>query len=641
MKKRLIISLAILFTLFTIGVGITIYYIYKTTKDLETVISLHRVEIIRQNLVINTQTVQAHLYTIGTAFGSEVDVIVEHVSDLDRSVQSCKGCHHSKDLTEKLNNLSDMVEQYKDALSALITTTANMERVERLRLAAIALGNTLLSMVQEMSFIADQRLYAKTIQAINIINNSKTILFITLSFAFFAALFVAITFTRQITKSINLLIDTTKEIKSGKLGITTSYPFRDEFKELSDAFNEMSIALKKNQDELLGFTKRLTDLYKITIPLYSISEGLKYEDLMEIVKELFFASKCRLLLKDNGQFVDVLNRDFKIPEKEMEALYLFYKKEPAIFMKKTAPSIAEEFLNAFQEPSLFIWIKQQDKLSGILSVSDKRLGEFDKTDLNISAILSNIISVSFWNMHLMENLKQQMNQLKEAQEQLIQAAKLAALGEMASNIAHELNNPLTSIIGFSELSQEETDIDTIKRDLKIIEQESIRAKEIVNQLLEFARKRSINITDVNLNALLREVLQLANLQLKNANILIEEKMGNIPNIKADHNQLKQVFLNLINNAIFAMSEGGTLTITTGMINDMVYVDVEDTGHGIPPEILPRIFEPFFTTKKEKGTGLGLSISYRIIENHGGKIEVKTEVNKGTRFRVLLPLIPPS
>jgi signal transduction histidine kinase len=400
----------------------------------------------------------------------------------------------------------------------------------------------------------------------------------------------------------------------------------------------MSLTLKKNHDELLGFARRLSHLYRVTIPLYSLSEaGMPYKDLTEIVKELFDARDSKILLKDNGRFIDIMDKEISIPQKEMEALYLYYKKEPAIFRKESPPPIGDEYIQTISGSALFIWIKEQEKLSGLLMVYNKTSGDFDDTDLNIAAILSNIISVSFINVKLMENLGAQMKELKETQEQLIQAAKLAALGEMASNIAHELNNPLTSIIGFSELSQEETDIETIKKDLKIIEQESIRAKEIVNQLLEFARKRSIKIGDVNLNILLKEVLQLASLQLKHANIQVIEEFDEIPTIKGDHNQLKQVFLNMINNAIFAMPEGGTLTLRTGKIDDKVFVDVEDTGHGIPPEILQRIFEPFFTTKKEKGTGLGLSISYKIIESHGGKIEVKSEVNKGTRFTVLLPI----
>ncbi|MCX7794551.1 MAG: ATP-binding protein [Thermodesulfovibrionales bacterium] len=639
MKRRLFISLGLLFILFSTGVGITVYYIYKTTTDLETVISLHRVEIIRQNLVINTQTVQTHLYTIGTAFGSELDVIVEHVSDLDRSVQSCKSCHHSKYLTEKLNSLSDMVEQYKDALSALITTTANRERIERLRLVAITLGNTLLSMVQEMAFTADQRLYTKTVTALKEINNSRIILFVTLSLAFIAALIVALIFTGQITKSIRILINATKELKSGRLGVTASYPYKDEFRDLSDAFNDMSITLKKNHDELLGFTKRLSHLYRATIPLYALTEeGMPYSELTEIVKELFDANDCKIFVRQGDGFVNISNHEMRIKEKEMEALYLYYKKEPAIYTVTSAPSIKGNFFDNLHEPALLIWIKEQEKLSGLLLVLNKKNGIFDQTDINIAAILSNIISVSFINVKLMENLRTQMRELQQTQEQLIQAAKLAALGEMASNIAHELNNPLTSIIGFSELSQEETDIETIKKDLKIIEQESLRAKEIVNQLLEFARKRSINIEEVNLNLLLQEVLKLASLQLKHSNINVIEDFGQIPTIQGDHNQLKQVFLNLINNAIHAMPDGGTLTIRTGLLDkENVYIDVEDTGHGITPEILPRIFEPFFTTKKEKGTGLGLSISYKIIDSHGGWIDVKSEVNKGTKFSVFLPV----
>jgi hypothetical protein len=132
-------------------------YLYKTTEDLQSVIDLHRVEIIRQDLVISAQTVQSNLYTFGTIFGPELDIIVDNVIDLGDSANSCLECHHSKEITERLHEVNDIVEQYKDALSYLVTTSANPERLERLRAVAINIGGNLLTKTQEMAVIAGVR----------------------------------------------------------------------------------------------------------------------------------------------------------------------------------------------------------------------------------------------------------------------------------------------------------------------------------------------------------------------------------------------------------------------------------------------------------------------------------------------------
>jgi two-component system NtrC family sensor kinase len=230
-----------------------------------------------------------------------------------------------------------------------------------------------------------------------------------------------------------------------------------------------------------------------------------------------------------------------------------------------------------------------------------------------------------------------MKNLKETQDQLIQAAKLAAIGELAATVAHELNNPLTTILGYTELIREEEISEGIKKDLEIIEAECLRARDIVRQLLEFSRKRPLQLIELDINDTLQEVIKFLSPNIKKSSIKLLTEFSPLPNTLADKDQIKQVFLNLINNAVQAMPEGGVLTIKTGIHDSNIFIEVSDTGIGIPKEILPRIFEPFFTTKKEKGTGLGLSISYRIVESHGGKIYVKSQKGKGTTFKVILPV----
>jgi signal transduction histidine kinase len=247
------------------------------------------------------------------------------------------------------------------------------------------------------------------------------------------------------------------------------------------------------------------------------------------------------------------------------------------------------------------------------------------------------VSVALENAKLYDDLKRQMEELQNAQEQLVQAAKLIAIGELASNVAHEINNPLTSVLGYAELIKEETDVRRIMSDIEIIEKESLRAREIVHQLLEFSRKRSLQIKEVDVNAVLDEVIELTMLQIKDTSITVKKDYGRLPLIEGDENQLKQVFINVINNAIFAMDSSGVMEIGTLARLGNVYIKISDTGQGIPKELQGRIFEPFFSTKKEKGTGIGLSVSYKIIQSHKGHIDVESEPGKGSTFTVVLPI----
>ena len=150
-------------------------------------------------------------------------------------------------------------------------------------------------------------------------------------------------------------------------------------------------------------------------------------------------------------------------------------------------------------------------------------------------------------------------------------------------------------------------------------------------------KRRLEIKEININDVMSDVMALVSVPLRDSNIKVLKNLGDVPLIEGDSNQLKQVFLNIINNAIFAMGDSGTLGITTWSGKGNVYIEIYDTGKGIPQEVLHRIFEPFFTTKHEKGTGLGLSISFKIIQSHHGRIDVESEEGKGTRFIIVLPV----
>jgi two-component system NtrC family sensor kinase len=228
------------------------------------------------------------------------------------------------------------------------------------------------------------------------------------------------------------------------------------------------------------------------------------------------------------------------------------------------------------------------------------------------------------------------------QAKLMHAEKMAAVGQLVSGVAHEVNNPLTAILGFTDLLMESKDIpESARKDLRVILQEAQRTKLIVQNLLSFARQMPPQRKPVQLNGILRRTLQLRAYDLQNRGVEVVEQFDQqLPPVVGDPHQLQQVFLNILNNAYDAMRESSParIELMTARVGDHVEVSFRDNGHGIShPE---RIFDPFFTTKEVgKGTGLGLSICYGIVHEHGGEILCHNNAGaEGATFIVRLPAV---
>jgi signal transduction histidine kinase len=303
-------------------------------------------------------------------------------------------------------------------------------------------------------------------------------------------------------------------------------------------------------------------------------------------------------------------------------------------------------------------LKQGDRILGVIDVESQRKNAFSQNDLLVLESLAGILSTAISNAEQYQKLQATVDQLRSAREELqeriaaqrmaesrlIQAAKLAAVGEMAAGIAHELNNPLTTVTGFTELMIEEMPSESpIRTDLDLVLQEAQRARSVVRRLLDFARQSDIMRVRSDVNEIINDVIALVNHLLSTSGVqLITNLPNGLPWIMVDGNQIKQVILNLIHNAIHAMPEGGELHVATSRHKrenrDWLTIILTDSGTGIAPENIDRIFEPFFTTRsKVGGTGLGLSVSYGIIADHGGFIEVESELGKGTTFTIWLPV----
>ena len=280
--------------------------------------------------------------------------------------------------------------------------------------------------------------------------------------------------------------------------------------------------------------------------------------------------------------------------------------------------------------------------------SDDELGGLAASfNVMSSQILDAREEITAWNRTLEDRVHNKTAELQTAHEQMLQAEKLTSLGKLAAVVAHEINNPLSGILTYAKLLSRWIDRGEIadraqemRESLQLIESESKRCGDIVRSLLTFARVAPLNIAPVDVSAVVRQTVKLVDHKMKLGNITpLLELADDLPAVRGDAAQLEQLILALVINAIEAMPHEGTLHLKTSSDGASVVVIVEDDGVGIPPDFVPHLFEPFQTTKEEgKGVGLGLAISRTIVERHHARIDVVSEVGRGTTFTMTFPAI---
>ncbi|HEY4690116.1 MAG TPA: GAF domain-containing protein [Anaerolineae bacterium] len=275
---------------------------------------------------------------------------------------------------------------------------------------------------------------------------------------------------------------------------------------------------------------------------------------------------------------------------------------------------------------------------GAIEVINKQDGLFTHDDLEMLQFLAASVAVAVENARLYGELAEFTHQLERQQEQLIQAEKVAATGRLAASIAHEINNPLQAIHNCLHLvTNRKLEPDKEAYYLNLAQEEVQRLIAIVQRTLDFYRPSKGREVLTDINNVIESVLALANKRVEHGKVKVRRRLSpDLPRLQVVADQLTQVFLNLIVNAVEAMSDGGDLTITTLVSGERVHVRITDTGPGLNPEEAERIFEPFYTTKRS-GTGLGLAISYGIVQRHGGEITVESTPGYGATFTVSLPI----
>jgi signal transduction histidine kinase len=304
------------------------------------------------------------------------------------------------------------------------------------------------------------------------------------------------------------------------------------------------------------------------------------------------------------------------------------------------PRVTEEFRNALgANQFVCVPLIAKDEPKGVIVADNIYTGEPITEDLvNTLTMFASRAALAIENAETYKRLKDKVNQLAETQQKLIHSEKLAVIGSMASYVAHEIRNPLVTIGGFTKSLSRFTFADQkIKTNIDIILDEVKRLEKILNNLTDFSKPPILEKINIQICEIMESTCTLMENYLQERYInLYKEFEPDIPQVLADPTQMKQVFLNILMNAVESMPDGGDLTVKITTVNKSIKIDIIDTGKGMTKDALKNIFEPFFTTKSY-GTGVGMAVSLKIIENHGGNINVESEWGKGTTMSLSLPI----
>ena len=402
------------------------------------------------------------------------------------------------------------------------------------------------------------------------------------------------------TRPIELLQKAMKKIQRGHWSEPVEVDRSDELGELANSFNGMSKELKDKSEHLLQEKERLN------IIVESIGAGLA------LVRSDFQVSWMNSTLKN-------WLHDF--PSLELPCYRLFNEQDSPC---NECPIIEESTRDS------------DDMITTIQKNGEKKIFRH-----RVYRLIHAVHSLDKF-LIVLEDITEQ----RKMEEKLIQTDKLSALGLMASSFAHEVNNPLATINVYAEdlLDRIEEEADElvksreINKYLKIIKENTERCKKITSNLLNFSRKSEWNRKHIDVNEIIHNSISLVQYTFSRKNIHVEQNLDeSLPLVFGDSLKLMQVFVNVINNAVDAMEDSGTLTISTGLHKNELVIHIEDTGSGIPEEHLSKVFDPFYTSKPVgKGTGLGLSVCYGLIQQFGGAITIQSEVEVGTVVEIKIP-----
>jgi signal transduction histidine kinase len=456
-------------------------------------------------------------------------------------------------------------------------------------------------------------------------------------------------------KPVKRLVNATERVASGNLYQMVNVTTKDEIGTLASSFNRMIVSLKESREKIEEYNRTLEGRVKErTAELEKTTRLLQVE--YDRLEAIINSPNLGIVIEDKNCDIKFMNKFLtdvfgnqvggkchEIFKGRREKCPVCPIDEILIKGKKSFTYLDQDTQGHYFELSASLF--QDEKGEPFILETMRDISEQKKLEQQVQEYTNNLEKTN-------QELENALRTLKNTQVQLIQVEKMAAVGQLAAGVAHELNNPLGGILGYSQFALEKInhkpfdqfgpqDTADFLQYLGDIEQQTKRCRSIIQNLLKFSRaSRKEEFEPTDINQVLEETMVFIKHHVEKSKVNLEQRLDrSLPLVKGHPSQLQQVFTNLILNAIQAMPGGGTLTIGTVFNRDKKIIEIAftDTGVGITEENLDKIFEPFFSTKKVgEGTGLGLSVSYGLIKSHGGEIRVVSELNRGTTFTAILP-----
>jgi len=601
MRKHVLLGLALMLFCFITGGIYIVTSIKEVTDKLENVSSFHQVEFKRANLEHHIKTVQSNLLLQGSPHSKSFGDSVKLIENMEKATDLCMSCHHTEAVSTKLQGLERSVEHYMKLLSRTLTFRANNERLENARSQAFSQGEEILRTVKSLSVASADKISSRITKSHKDINRANNILITCLILGPIAIFIITVFFLKRFTGSISTLIEATQTLENGDLDFRVSENLKDEFLTLSKAFNRMAVSIQNEHNNFESVYMLYQTLFESAGDAIMIT-SLEKEALGIIIS----ANKASSELY--GYDID-----------ELVGMDI---------ARLVPPGKVKKFRDKIRTVLSGEWARQRVKRI-------RKDGSVIQVELSMGILpMGNQKSLLSFSRDITEQLR--------AEEEMQRANQMTLVGQMAAGLAHEIKNPLAGVkvsldVLAADLELQEEDQEVFAR----VVNEVNRMEKLLKNFLNYARPPQPHFDLVDVNRLLDSSLKNVELTISNKKDLSihfeRDLFTELPQIEADPSQLQQVLLNLLLNAIDTIEGSGTINAISRMNgSDCVGIEISDTGKGMSEASLEKIFNPFFTTKT-KGTGLGLSICKRLIEQHGGNIEVHSSVDSGTSFVITLPL----
>jgi two-component system sensor histidine kinase AtoS len=601
MRKHVLLGLALMLFCFITGGIYIVTSIKEVTGKLENVSSFHQVEFKRANLEHHIKTVQSNLLLQGSPHSKSFGDSVKLIENMEKATDLCMSCHHSEAVSTKLQGLERSVEHYMKLLSRTLTLRANNERLENARSQAFSQGEEILRTVKSLSVASAEKISSRITKIHKDIDRANNILIVCLILGPIAIFIITVFFLKRFTGSISTLIEATQTLEKGNLDFRVSENLKDEFLTLSKAFNRMAVSIQ--------------------------NEHNNFESVYMLYQTLFESAGDAIMITSLGK--EALGTIISA-NKASSDLY-GYDIDELVGMdiaRLVPPGKVKKFRDKIRTVLSGEWARQRVKRI-------RKDGSVIQVELSMGIL-------PMGNQKCLLSFSRDITEQLRAEEEMQRANQMTLVGQMAAGLAHEIKNPLAGVkvsldVLAADLELQEEDQEVFAR----VVNEVNRMEKLLKNFLNYARPPQPHFDLVDVNRLLDSSLKNVELTISNKKDLSihfeRDLFTGLPQIEADPSQLQQVLLNLLLNAIDTIEGSGTITAISRMNgSDYVGIEISDTGKGMNEASLEKIFNPFFTTKT-KGTGLGLSICKRLIEQHGGNIEVHSSVDSGTSFVITLPL----